>query len=126
MRRVRALAAPALLAAMLPPLALAELVDIEWSPANRFERGFTVAPGKFAELCGTLKQSSVVQWRFEGNAPSDFNIHYHVGKEVRTPTQQTQVKLLSGDFTAPLDQDYCWMWTNKGSAPLRLQVKLRR
>ena len=32
----------------------------------------------------------------------------------------------SGQLRVTLDHDYCWMWTNKGSAPVSLTVDLAR
>lgn len=113
-----------LLAAALP--ARAEIVDIAWDAAGRFERTLAVAPGKFAEACGALAAGSTVRWRFEAGAPLDFNIHYHVGKAVEYPAKQAAVAKAGGTLDAKRGEDYCWMWTNKGSAPATLSFTLER
>jgi hypothetical protein len=122
--------ARAVLLAAAPVLALpaarAEMVDIAWNAAGRFEHRFVVAPGKFAEACGALVRGQAVRWSFESPAPLNFNIHYHVGEKVEYPVRRDAVARAEGTLEATLDQDFCWMWTNKGSAPLNLQVRLSR
>jgi hypothetical protein len=128
-RRTGPHVAPALAAVLLvgaTAAARAEIVDIAWSPEGRFEHRFAVAPGKFAEACGKLARGQSVRWRFEGAAPSNFNIHYHVGEKVEYPVRQDAVARAEGTLTAPLDQEFCWMWSNKGGGPLNLQVQLSR
>lgn len=104
----------------------AEIVDIRWSAEQRFEHRFTVAPGKFAELCGALAQGAEVRWAFEADAALDFNVHYHVGREVVYPERQAAQRRAEGTLAAALTQDYCWMWTNRGVQPVQLSVRLAR
>jgi hypothetical protein len=56
----------------------------------------------------------------------NFNIHYHEGKDVRYPERREALASASGQLRVALDQDYCWMWTNKGAEAVRLTVELRR
>jgi hypothetical protein len=56
----------------------------------------------------------------------DFNIHYHVGKEAVFPAKQAQVSSGRDTLSVTVGQDYCWMWTNKGSAPVSLTIDLAR
>ncbi len=106
--------------------ARAEIVDIAWSVDGRFERRMTVAPGKFAEVCGKLARAQAVAWRFDADGPLNFNIHYHEGKEVRYPERRDALADGSGRLQAAHDQDYCWMWTNKSTQPIALQLLLTR
>jgi hypothetical protein len=106
------------------PAAHAELVEIVWKDGGRFERSLTVAPGKFAEACGPLRQGQAVMWSFDAPAPLNFNIHYHVDKDVHYPARQDQVGSLKGELAVAAAQDYCWMWTNKSSKPVRLDLSL--
>jgi len=115
-----------LTAAASPLSARAEIIDIAWSERGRFERLMTVAPGKFAEVCGKLAKGSAVAWRFEAGAPMNFNIHYHVGKDVHYPERRDALAGGSGQLQVQLDQDYCWMWTNKSAQPVALQLQLQR
>ena len=117
----------ATVAALLPALqARAQLVDIAWSAAGEFERSLTVAPDKFAELCGALNPGQSVQWRFEASKSLDFNLHFHVGKDVRYPARADQARELQGTLVVDSAQDYCWMWSNRSDAAASLQVHLRK
>ena len=69
----------------------ADIVDIAWDADGRFERNVTVAPAKFAEVCGKLPAGLRVRWLFEASVPLDFNVHYHVGKEVVFPSKLAAV-----------------------------------
>jgi len=114
-------------AALCVGSAQAEIIDLSWGPDGRFEHAASVAPGKFVELCGKLAKGAQVRWIFTSSAPSDFNIHYHVSKsEVVYPARAKAVREGQDTLTAPLDQDYCWMWSNKGEALLRLNARLER
>lgn len=120
-------AAAALVGAGLSLAALTaqgEVVDIVWKDGERFDRTLTVAPGKFAELCGALSAGKAVNWSFEADGELNFNIHYHVGKDVRYPSQMGQVRRSEGKLAVELAQDYCWMWTNKSAATTKLEVRL--
>jgi len=118
----------ALAAALLagPTLAAAHIVDITWTPDGAFAHKTQIATGKFVELCGKLTAGEAVRWGFESTAAVDFNIHYHVGKDVVFPTRQAQVRTGRDTLKVELSQDYCWMWTNKGSGPVGLTVDLKR
>ncbi len=114
-------------AAGLAPMApRAEIIDIDWGGQGRFERRVSVAPGKFAEACGRLAQGQVVRWRFAAEGPLDFNIHYHEGKAVHYPERRTAEAAAAGELRAALDQNYCWMWTNKSARPVPLALTLER
>ena len=106
--------------------ALAEVIELQWQDAGRFERSLTIAPGKFAEICGPLEAGQAVQWSFDADRALNFNVHYHVDKDVRYPAKKESVKRLQGDLSVDARQDYCWMWTNKTTAATKLSVTLRR
>jgi hypothetical protein len=79
---------------MVAGVARAEVVDLQWQDEGRFERGLAIAPGKFAEICGPLEAGQSVQWSFKADRALDFNIRFHVGKDVRYPAQKDQVARL--------------------------------
>ena len=106
--------------------ARADIIDIAWNEQGRFERRVSVAPGKFAEVCGKLARADSVAWRFEASGPLKFNIHYHEGKDVRYPERRDALAGASGRLQVALDQDYCWMWTNKSGQAVDLNVLLTR
>ncbi len=107
-------------------LAAPHIVDIAWTPGGLFVHQAQIAPGKFVELCGKLAVADSVRWNFTAAAPLDFNIHFHVGKEVVFPVKQAQVAAASNTLKVNRAQEHCWMWTNKGSAPVDLKVELAR
>ena len=108
------------------PLAAGAQALIEWKGEARYEKMHTIAPGKFAELCTRLGAGSEVQWAFTADAAVDFNIHYHEGKEVRFPEKKSQVAKDTGTLATTLEQDYCWMWTNKSTSDASLKLELKR
>lgn len=122
-RRCGALAAATLSGAAL---AATHIVDIAWPPDGRFAHNAQIAAGKYVEVCGKLSVGEGVRWSFTASAPVDFNIHYHVGKEAVFPARQAQVSSGRDTLNVTVAQDYCWMWTNKGSAPVSLTVDLAR
>ena len=112
--------------AALAAQAAAHIVDITWLPDGRFAHKAQVAAGKFVEVCGKLASGDAVRWSYEASAPVDFNIHYHVGKDTVVPARQAQVSMGRDTLKVTVAQDYCWMWTNKGTAPVSLTVELQR
>ena len=106
--------------------ARADVVDIAWDANGRFERSLNVAPAKFAEVCGKLPAGLKVRWDFESGTPLDFNVHYHVGKEVVFPSKLTAVSAAKDVLDTKVVQDYCWMWSNKSASSATVTVKLQR
>jgi hypothetical protein len=107
-------------------LASTHIVDIAWAPGGRFAHQAQIAAGKFVEVCGKLAVTDSVRWSFTAAAPVDFNIHYHVGKEAIFPVKKAQIAAGRDTLNVTVAQDYCWMWTNKGSALVDLKVELVR
>jgi len=116
--------AAALLLAALPIAAQAGLVPVTWDAQGRWEADLPIAPKQFSEACTPLKQGERIRWRWQAAQPLKFNLHYHEGKAVRMPVRS---EAASGEatFEAPLDQDYCWMWSD-ATAPGRIGVTLER
>ena len=114
------------LAILCSTAARADIIDIAWNEQGRFERRVSVAPGKFAEACGKLARADSVAWRFEASGPLNFNIHHHEGKDVRYPERRDALAGASGRLQVVLDQDYCWMWTNKSGQAVDLNLLLTR
>lgn len=114
------------LASAVASAAEADLVSIAWSADGRFAHEATVPPAKFVEVCGQLPAGTNVDWAFDAAAPLNFNIHFHEGKQVRYPAKQDQVAKADGTLRAQVDQDYCWMWTNKTPRPATLKLTLKR
>ncbi len=106
--------------------ARAEIVDIRWSADGRFEHQGLIKAGKFVELCGKLPAGLALRWDFDASTPVDFNVHYHLGKEVVFPNRLTGVEKAQDTLITTTPQDYCWMWSNKSAAPATLSVRLQR
>lgn len=126
MRPTPALALLCALACPLSDALAAGLVEIEWTAQGQFAKELTVPAGKFAEACGKLAAGTQVGWSFEAGAPMDFNIHFHEGKEVRFPAKASATAQSAGTLDAKVEQDYCWMWTNKSPADATLKLQLSR
>jgi len=115
-----------ILLASAAPMARAELVEMVWSRGGTFTQQKQVAAGKFVEVCAKLPAGLKVEWSFEASGPTDFNIHYHVGKEVVFPAKMSQVARGQGSLRVKVDQDYCWMWSNKTAEPVVLKASFQR
>ena len=105
--------------------ARAEIVEIKWT-GGEFLHAANVAPKKFLEICGKLEKGATVAWRFKGSAESDFNIHYHVGNDVQYPENRKSIASAEGTLAVTLEQDYCWMWTNRSMQPIAIEVGLKQ
>ena len=116
----------AMLLALTATGARAELVDISWDGSGHFETSMSVAPGKFAEVCGKLAKGQSIAWSFKADKPMNFNVHYHEGKQAVFPEKQEGVVQTQGTLEVGVDQHYCWMWTNKSDAPAQLRLSLQR
>lgn len=114
-----------LLVLALPMAANADIVNINWS-GETFSHRAIIAPQKFLEVCGKLQKGESVAWQFKGSGSTDFNIHFHVGKEVTYPENRKAVASADGVLAVPLDQDFCWMWTNNTAQPVDIEVGLKQ
>ncbi len=119
------LTALAMLAAT-PAFAASHIVDIAWAADGRFVRSANIDAGKFVEFCGKLNADDAVQWSFDASAPVDFNIHYHRGSDTEFPAKQAQVSAGRDTLRVAVAEDYCWMWSNKTTRRLRVNVRLQR
>ena len=119
-----ALSVPALAAVTTP--AWAEIIDIAWDSNGRFERSVTVPPARFTEVCGKLPAGLKLRWDFEASSPLDFNIHYHVGKDVVFPSKLSATAAAKDVLETRIEQDYCWMWSNKTTTAATLKLNLQR
>lgn len=108
--------------AMVTGSARAEFAEIQWSADGTARHEFQVAPGQFAEWCSRLRQGDKVEWLFEAQAPVNFNVHFHEGKDVRYPSRQDGVTKAGGTLNVAVEQDYCWMWSNKSTVPVTVRA----
>lgn len=106
--------------------ARAEVTEIQWDANGRFDTQASLAPGKFAEICGKFAKGQSVVWVFKAEAPVNFNIHYHEGKKVEFPAKVDGAIAAEGKLAVSVDQDYCWMWSNKTDKPVALNLTLQK
>ena len=63
---------------------------------------------------------------FDAGLPLDFNVHCHVDKAVAFPVKLSAVSNAGDTLDTRIEQDYCWMWSNKSAAPATFTVRLQR
>ncbi len=86
----------------------------------------SIAPGKFDEHCLTIEAGRAIAYRFEANAPVDFNIHYHRGKDVLYPVKREATRQFASTFRAESTGEYCLMWENKSAAAVTVEGRVDR
>ena len=103
----------------------AEVISFKLEANPSFKTQVNIQPGKFSEVCGKLKKGNLIRWQFDSSAPLEFNIHYHEGKNVIFSYKMSAIKSGEEELLISLDQDYCWMWTNKSKEEVKLEMSLR-
>ncbi len=103
----------------------AEVISFILEANSSFKTQANIQPGKFSEVCGKLKKGNLIRWQFDSSAPLEFNIHYHEGNNVIFPYKMSATKSGVEVLLISLDQDYCWMWTNKSKEEVKLEMSLR-
>jgi hypothetical protein len=106
--------------------AAAANAEIAWSAEGVHEQTYSVGPTAPQEVCGRLDAGTRIRWRFESDAPTDFNIHHHVGREVRFSAQEKGSRRAEGRFEAKEPHDYCWMWTRGAGPAATVRMRLER
>ena len=81
----------------------------------------SLAAGKADEACMKLRVGDTLAWRFEADAPVAFNVHHHVGKDVKMPVDLKQAQRHEGRLVADHANDWCLMWTAAQAAPARVK-----
>ena len=107
---------------MKPLLTLLLLCAHVWSQAGSGESfDLPIRAGKVEEVCMPLKAGTTLQWRFSADAPVDFNLHHHVGKDVVMPLDLKAVAAHAGRQTIDRNNDWCLMWTAPKAAAARVR-----
>jgi hypothetical protein len=83
----------------------------------------TIEPKQLHEECVKLQAGELRKYYWKANGPVDFNIHYHVDKDVFFPVKRDGMRGDGGTFVAKLAQDYCWMWTAR-EKPVKLEGRI--
>jgi len=103
-----------------------DLTEIAWGVDGSYEQAFSVSSTKPVEICGRLPAGASVRWRFEGDAPTEFNVHHHEGRQVHFAAKEDGSRKAEGMLEVKQDQDYCWMWTKKASPAASVRIRLDR
>jgi hypothetical protein len=111
---------------VLTSAANANVVGIDWNEQGRYTNVAVIEPAGFLEVCGPLQQGQVIDWTFQSTTALDFNIHYHEGDEVVYPARQKGTTELAAQLVIPLDQTYCWMWSNLADGPATINLELKQ
>lgn len=99
MKAIVVLATALFAAGPAPAAAQSQLIDL------------AIAAGKAGEICLPLRAGDTLDWTFEANAPADFNLHHHVGKDVLMPVERNAVRTDRARHRADRANDWCLMWT---------------
>jgi hypothetical protein len=109
----------AALAALLPSVAFANA-----SPGAEAQPfSVTLEPKKLHEECLRIEAGTKRSYFWKSDAPVDFNIHYHEGREVFYPVKRGGMRGDAGNFSAKTTQDYCWMWTARDK-PAKIEGRI--
>lgn len=76
------------------------------------EQNLNLRPGKVHESCHKLDAGSKLSYSFQVSSETLFNVHYHMGKEIKYPVAEQQTFKDSGIVYIDITQTYCLMWTN--------------
>ena len=116
------------LCATIPPVAAETVVifPVPWDAQGAFQQELQVPDRGVVEVCEKLAQGARVHWRYEASAPVDFNVHYHQAEKVKMPVRKDRSARAEALLKAASSQEYCWMWSNKSDAPVRLSFHLQR
>jgi hypothetical protein len=104
----------------------AVMSPIPWDSKGQFLEELQVPAQGVVEACEKLAAGAQVHWRYEANAPMDFNVYYYQGKNMTMPVRKDRTARADALFKAATAQEYCWMWSNKSGAPVRLTLQLQR
>lgn len=84
-----------------------------------------IEPGKFAEINLEMTKGAAVTVEFMSTgAPVVWNVHSHVGEQAVIHAEGSSASD-AVRFVAERDGAFSYMWQNKGTGPMRLDVKLR-
>ena len=97
------------------------ITELKWSSEGRFVHQAQIKPRAFVEVCGELSAPASVAWTFTASQQLDFNVHYHVGKEVVYPVKPSPLQSGGGTLNVTVHQHYCWMWAHHGPESATLQ-----
>ena len=75
------------------------------------------------EICIPIEEGQTLEFEFNTNQESEFNLHYHRDNLIYYPVPKLKTAAHSGEVVAVLTVDYCLMWLNKKSANTKVDFK---
>jgi hypothetical protein len=96
------------------------------APARFGHFALDVPARGFEEHCLKLESGDRVHYRFRATGEVDFNIHYHLGKDVHYPVRNSSSLNADSTFSAPRADTYCLMWERKGEGAVRIEGSVDR
>ena len=83
------------------------------------KKSITLKPSETYEECFELEMGQKLFYKFDSDKPVNFNVHFHVEKEIHYPVQQNGVTRHDGmidpddkHFQRNTLKHYCLMWEN--------------
>ena len=114
-----------LLAALV--LAACTMPDTLRPDEPRAATAFAVAPYEFHEECATLQKGERIDYRFESQAPVNFQIYYREGITYISTISRDEVLEASGVFNVPEVRRYCVRWdAGRQGALLDFRIRILR
>lgn len=72
------------------------------------------------EDCFMVNKGQNIDYSFTAGYPVNFNLHYHVRKDVFYPVKKDEIKTFKSSLQVEKTQIYCLMWTYTGLEPTEL------
>jgi hypothetical protein len=101
------------------------IVRVSWDADGSYRTELRLEPRKFKEACVELARGEAVQWTFQADSESAFNIHFHEGEKVTYPAKKEGTREEAGVLQVQVSQVYCWMW-RASEQPAHVTVSLRK
>jgi len=92
--------------------------------SQHLQHSVEVVPGAIEEPCVSLQKNDRIEFSFSADQVLDFNLHYHA-ESVVFPADYSAIASHTGSYIAPAARQYCLMWTNKQSGPVKLDYEYR-
>jgi hypothetical protein len=85
----------------------------------------TLVKSEAQKECFSLPLTHVLYYRFRSDAPLDFKLSHHDGKEV-IDIRRDHVTNGAGSHTSKANADYCLVWSNTGPRSATLHYEFQR
>ncbi len=97
------------------------------SPAAKEFEKISLAPGQAHEVCLLLETTNELHYAFTASDKLSFNLHYHVGAEVKFAVPEQPISAMKEVLPPPTEaRTYCLMWTNKAAQTVDLSLEYQK